>query len=66
LESVYATIRSHDLSAKYMLALRQVLILNNREDLHDGEGLKTGKIVEKQRQLSRMWLRDKSRPFFDG
>jgi len=66
LESVYATIRKHDLSAKYMLERGQVLIFNNREGLHHREGFKNGKTVEKQRHLIRMWLRDEGRPFFDG
>jgi len=66
LESIYATIRKHDLSAKYMLERGHVLIFNNREGLHHREGFRNGKTVDKQRHLIRMWLRDEGRPFFDG
>ncbi len=66
LESIYATIRKNDLSAKYMLERGQVLIFNNREGLHHREGFRNGKTVDKQRHLVRMWLRDEGRPFFDG
>lgn len=66
LESVFATIRKRDLSAKYMLERGQVLIFNNREGMHHREGFTNGKTVATQRHLIRMWLRDKGRPFFDG
>jgi Taurine catabolism dioxygenase TauD, TfdA family len=66
LESVYATIRKHNLSAKYMLERGQILIFNNREGLHHREGFKNGKTADKQRHLIRVWLRDEGRPFFDG
>ena len=66
LETAVEVIRSHDISAKYMLERGQVLIFNNREGMHHREGFKNGKTVDKQRHLIRMWLRDEGRPFFDG
>ncbi len=66
LETAVEVIRTHDLSAKYLLERGQVLIFNNREGMHHREPFKNGKTVETQRHMIRMWLRDDGRPFFDG
>lgn len=66
LETVVEIIRTHDLSAKYMLERGQLLVFNNREGLHHREPFKNGATIDKQRHLVRVWLRDEGRPFFDG
>lgn len=66
LESAIELIRSHDISAKYMLERGQLLIFNNREGLHHREPFINGVSADKHRHLIRVWLRDEGRPFFDG
>ena len=66
LETAVEIIRSHDISAKYMLERGQLLIFNNREGLHHRGPFKNGETVETQRHMIRLWLRDEGRRFFDG
>jgi hypothetical protein len=66
LHTAIDVIRSHNLSAEYMLERGQLLIFNNREGLHHRGPFSNGDTVDKQRHLIRVWVRDEGRPFFDG
>ena len=66
LECVISIIPARQLSAQYMLRRGQMVIINNREGLHQRREYKDGAVAEQKRHLMRLWLRDRGRRQFDG